>query len=168
MSYTVPHLLEDCGGSGAFGVVRVTEAPLVDVSAIRFDTPTVRRWECQLQDFQLSHSELGGLFSVATIFAGMAQPALGRTMDRFGGRVAGQGGSQEASCARVEEHMFLNKDGFGHSLESQVEGTTLKGSSSHFIHPKSPRGHHHRDLSPQVSSLRISPGLPKVSFRPEE
>ncbi|CAK9078128.1 unnamed protein product [Durusdinium trenchii] len=40
-----------------------------------------------LEDFQLSHSELGGLFSVATIFAGMAQPALGRTMDRFGGRV---------------------------------------------------------------------------------
>ena len=40
-----------------------------------------------LQDFKLSHAELGGLFSAATIMAGMVQPMLGRTMDRFGGRV---------------------------------------------------------------------------------
>ena len=40
-----------------------------------------------LEDFKLSHAELGGLFSAATIMAGMVQPMLGRTMDRFGGRV---------------------------------------------------------------------------------
>ena len=40
-----------------------------------------------LEDFQLSHAELGALFSAATIMAGMAQPMLGRAMDRFGGRV---------------------------------------------------------------------------------
>lgn len=40
-----------------------------------------------LEDFELSHAELGGLFSAATIMAGMVQPVLGRAMDHFGGRV---------------------------------------------------------------------------------
>ncbi|CAJ1361065.1 unnamed protein product [Effrenium voratum] len=40
-----------------------------------------------LEDFNLSHSELGGLFSVATMSAGLVQPSLGRAMDRFGARV---------------------------------------------------------------------------------
>ena len=43
-----------------------------------------------LEDFNLSHSELGGLFSVATMSAGLVQPSLGRAMDRFGARVAQQ------------------------------------------------------------------------------
>ncbi|CAE7784770.1 ybfB [Symbiodinium pilosum] len=40
-----------------------------------------------LQDFQLSHAELGGLFSVATILAGFVQPLLGRAIDKYGARV---------------------------------------------------------------------------------
>ena len=40
-----------------------------------------------LEDFKLSHAELGGLFSAATIMAGMAQPMLGRAMDSWGGRL---------------------------------------------------------------------------------
>mmetsp|Transcript_9347 Transcript_9347/g.22285 ORF Transcript_9347/g.22285 Transcript_9347/m.22285 type:complete len:495 (+) Transcript_9347:12-1496(+) len=40
-----------------------------------------------LQDFGLSHAELGGFFSVATILAGLVQPLLGHAVDRFGARV---------------------------------------------------------------------------------
>mmetsp|Transcript_11342 Transcript_11342/g.14202 ORF Transcript_11342/g.14202 Transcript_11342/m.14202 type:complete len:493 (+) Transcript_11342:36-1514(+) len=40
-----------------------------------------------LEDFNISHAELGGLFSAATIAAGMVQPMLGRAIDHFGGRV---------------------------------------------------------------------------------
>ncbi|CAE7225196.1 pcaK [Symbiodinium natans] len=40
-----------------------------------------------LQEFRLSHAELGGLFSVATILAGFVQPLLGRAIDHFGARI---------------------------------------------------------------------------------
>ncbi|CAE7790818.1 ybfB [Symbiodinium sp. CCMP2456] len=40
-----------------------------------------------LQDFDLSHAELGGFFSIATILAGLVQPLLGHAVDRFGARV---------------------------------------------------------------------------------
>mmetsp|Transcript_1236 Transcript_1236/g.2816 ORF Transcript_1236/g.2816 Transcript_1236/m.2816 type:complete len:487 (+) Transcript_1236:54-1514(+) len=40
-----------------------------------------------LQDFGLSHAELGGFFSVATILAGLVQPLLGHAVDRLGARV---------------------------------------------------------------------------------
>jgi len=56
-------------------------------------------WKCQgqnnimtytvphlLEEFGLSHSELGSLFSVATISAGVVQPSMGRLVDRLGGR----------------------------------------------------------------------------------
>lgn len=40
-----------------------------------------------LQDFGLSHAELGGFFSVATILAGLVQPLLGHAVDRLGAQV---------------------------------------------------------------------------------
>ncbi|CAE8597209.1 unnamed protein product, partial [Polarella glacialis] len=40
-----------------------------------------------LKEFDLTHSELGVFFSVATVSAGMVQPPLGILADRFGGRV---------------------------------------------------------------------------------